>query len=77
MSDEPEDSKLPPIPEDIAEASRAAGREYTIIGGDGAEYGPRSLADLKRWVETDRADAKSLARTSAAALCFNKPNAVI
>ncbi|MGY8650153.1 MAG: GYF domain-containing protein [Verrucomicrobiia bacterium] len=66
MSDEPEDSKLPPIPEDIAEASRAAGREYTIIGGDGAEYGPRSLADLKRWVETDRADAKSLARTSAA-----------
>jgi hypothetical protein len=66
MSDEPEDSKLPPIPEDIAEASRAAGREYTIIGGDGAEYGPRSLADLKRWVETGRADAKSLARTSAA-----------
>ena len=66
MSDEPEDSKLPPIPEDIAEASRAAGREYTIIGADGAEYGPRSLADLKRWVETGRADAKSLARTSAA-----------
>lgn len=66
MSDEPEDSKLPPIPEDIAEASRAAGREYTIIGGDGAEYGPRSLADLKRWVETGRADAKSLARASAA-----------
>ena len=66
MSDEPEDSKLPPIPEDIAEASRAAGREYTIIGSDGAEYGPRSLADLKRWVETGRADAKSLARTSAA-----------
>ena len=66
MSDEPEDSKLPPIPEDIAETSRAAGREYTIIGSDGAEYGPRSLADLKRWVETGRADAKTLARTSAA-----------
>ena len=66
MSDEPEESKLPPIPEDIAEASKVAGREYTIIGGDGAEYGPRSLADMVRWIETGRADAKTLARTNAA-----------
>ena len=29
---EPEKSKLPSIPEDIAEASKVAGREYTIIG---------------------------------------------
>ena len=61
-----EESKLPPIPEDIAEASRAAGREYTIIGGDGAEYGPRSMEEMQRWIETGRADAKTLARTSAA-----------
>jgi hypothetical protein len=66
MSDEPEESKLPPIPEDIAEASKVAGREYTIIGGDGAEYGPRSLEEMQRWIETGRADAKTLARTSAA-----------
>jgi len=64
MNDESEESKLPPIPEDIAEASKAAGLEYTIIGGDGAEYGPRSLAETKRWIETGRADAKTLARTS-------------
>ena len=65
MSDEPEESKLPPIPKDNAEASRAAGREYTIIGGDGEEYGPRMLTDMKRWIETGRANAKTLARTSA------------
>ncbi|HIL25559.1 MAG TPA: DUF4339 domain-containing protein [Verrucomicrobia bacterium] len=66
MNDEPEESKLPPIPEDIAEASKVAGREYTIIGGDGAEYGPRSMEEMQRWIETGRADAKTLARTSAA-----------
>ena len=63
MSDEPEESKLPPIPEDIAEASKVAGREYTIIGGDGEEYGPRTLADMQSWIETGRANAKTLART--------------
>ena len=62
-ANEPEESKLPPIPKDIAEASKVAGREYTIIGGDGEEYGPRSLVDLKRWIETGRANAKTLART--------------
>ncbi len=63
MSDEPEESKLPPIPEYIAEASKVAGREYTIIGGDDEEYGPRTLADMQRWIETGRANAKTLART--------------
>tara|TARA_B110000438_G_C15783628_1_gene637412 strand:- start:284 stop:925 length:642 start_codon:yes stop_codon:yes gene_type:complete len=62
MKDEPEDSKLPPIPEGIAEASRAAGREYTIIGSDGTEYGPRTLTDMQRWIETGRANATTLAR---------------
>jgi len=62
MSNKPEESKLPPIPEDIAETSKAAGREYTIIGGDGGEYGPRTLADMQRWIETGRANATTLAR---------------
>ena len=62
-ANEPEKSKLPTIPEDIAEASKVAGREYTIIGGDGEEYGPRTLADMQHWIETGRANAKTLART--------------
>ena len=65
MSEEPEESKLPPIPKDIAETSKLAGQEYTIIGGDGGEYGPRTLTDMQRWIETGRANAKTLARTSA------------
>ena len=65
-ANEPEKSKLPSIPEDIAEASKVAGREYTIIGGDGEEYSPRTLADMQCWIETGRADAKTLARTNAA-----------
>ena len=64
-ANEPEESKLPPIPKDIAETSKLAGREYTIIGGDGEEYGPRMLADMRHWIETGRANAKTLARTSA------------
>ncbi len=63
MSDAPEDSKLPPIPEEVAEASRAEGREYTIIGGDGAEYGPRTQEEVADWIATGRADHTTLART--------------
>ena len=37
--------------------------EYTIIGGDGEEYGPASRNDLARWIQTGKANHLTLVRT--------------
>ena len=36
--------------------------EYTIIGGDGDEYGPRTVEDVHRWIRGGRADGNTLVR---------------
>ena len=36
--------------------------EYTIIGGDGDEYGPRTMEDVHRWIRGGRADGSTLVR---------------
>jgi hypothetical protein len=35
---------------------------YTIIGGDGKEYGPIAGGDLRKWISEDRLNARSLAK---------------
>ena len=35
---------------------------YTIIGGDGQQYGPVSEADLRKWISEGRLNAQSLAK---------------
>ena len=82
---------LPPIPDDVREASVTQNAQtesdkesettkipeppspdevepqttdYTIIGGDGKEYGPVSAEDIKRWVSTEKANGRTLVRTS-------------
>lgn len=79
--DEKEEPNLPPIPDDVREASlRKKGQsggdgnqeqadpgppviQYTVIGGDGEEYGPVSKDDLERWIRTDKANHLTLVRT--------------
>ena len=39
---------------------------YTIIGGDGDEYGPVSIEDIARWIRTDRANERTLVRSDEA-----------
>ena len=39
---------------------------YTIIGGDGDEYGPVSIEDVARWIRTDRANERTLVRSDEA-----------
>ena len=77
-----EKPNLPPIPDEVREASLSKKNsptinkqegeenasqppviEYTIIGGDGEEYGPASRKDLARWIETGKANHLTLART--------------
>jgi uncharacterized membrane protein len=38
---------------------------YTIIGGDGKEYGPISEADLRKWIAEGRLNAQSLAKAES------------
>jgi GYF domain 2 len=38
---------------------------YTIIGGDGKEYGPISDADVRKWVSEGRLNAQSLAKAES------------
>ena len=76
-----EKPNLPPIPEEVREASLHQKRnfkeetpaedllepptlEYTIIGGDGEEYGPASEKDLTRWIQTGKANRSTLVRTN-------------
>ena len=38
---------------------------YTIIGGDGKEYGPVSGEDLRKWIAEGRLSAQSLAKAES------------
>jgi hypothetical protein len=38
---------------------------YTVIGGDGKEYGPISVEDLRRWLAEGRLNAQSLAKAES------------
>ena len=40
---------------------------YTIIGGDGRQYGPVSEADLRKWISEGRLNAQSLAKAEGQA----------
>ncbi len=62
---EPEAEPLEVMPEGEgdAELAGATSLQFTIIGGDGDEYGPRSLEDVQRWIRTGRANALTLVRT--------------
>ena len=62
---EPEVEPLEVMPEGEgdAELAGATSLQFTIIGGDGDEYGPRSLEDVRRWIATGRANARTLVRT--------------
>ncbi len=51
------------ITEPVPDAPSAEG--YTIIGGDGDEYGPVSIDDVARWIRTGRADGSTLVRAKA------------
>ena len=51
----------------ITESTNPPTGSYTIIGGDGDEYGPASIEDVARWIHTDRANERSLVRTEEAA----------
>ena len=37
---------------------------YTIIGGDGEEYGPASKKDIARWIQTGKANRSTLVRAN-------------
>lgn len=65
----PEEAKTPAEPLEVmpegegdAELAGATSLQFTIIGGDGDEYGPRSLEDVQRWIRTGRANALTLVR---------------
>lgn len=62
---EPEAKPLEVMPEGEGEAELAGATplQFTIIGGDGDEYGPRSVEDVQRWIRTGRANAHTLVRT--------------
>jgi GYF domain 2 len=38
---------------------------YTIIGGDGKQYGPISESDLRKWITEGRLNAQSLAKAES------------
>lgn len=38
---------------------------YTIIGGDGKQYGPISGADLRKWIAEGRLNAQSMAKAES------------
>ena len=50
----------------ITESTDPPAGSYTIIGGDGDEYGPVSIEDVARWIRTGRANERSLVRTEEA-----------
>lgn len=41
------------------------GIDYKMIGGDGQEYGPVSLDELRQWIEEERLDPRSYVWSSA------------
>tara|TARA_B100000959_G_scaffold284042_1_gene354529 strand:- start:742 stop:1584 length:843 start_codon:yes stop_codon:yes gene_type:complete len=55
--------ELVPVLEDDPMPVTKALHQYTIIGGDGDEYGPKPIEDVLRWIRTGRANARTLVRT--------------
>jgi hypothetical protein len=55
--------ELVPVLEDDPMLVTKVLRQYTIIGGDGDEYGPKPTEDVLRWIRTGRANARTLVRT--------------
>jgi len=54
---------VPVLEEDAPVPKQTPG--FTIIGGDGDEYGPKPIEDIARWIRTGRANARTLVRASA------------
>ena len=50
----------------ITESTDPPAASYTIIGGDGDEYGPVSIEDVARWIHTGRANERTLVRSDEA-----------
>ena len=67
MGDPPDEkadtSKTAPVLEDVLAPDKEPPQQYTIIGGDGDEYGPKPIEDVLRWIRTGRASARTLVRT--------------
>jgi len=56
-------SKTAPVLEDEFAPDKEPPQQYTIIGGDGDEYGPKPIEDVLRWIRAGRASARTLVRT--------------
>ena len=61
--EETEVLELVPILEDEPAPDTDSPHQFTIIGGDGDEYGPKPIEDVLRWIRTGRASARTLVRT--------------
>ena len=61
--EETEVLELVPVLEDDPMPVTKPLHQYTIIGGDGDEYGPKPIEDVLRWIRTGRASARTLVRT--------------
>ena len=62
--EETEVLELVPVLEDEPAPDKDSPHQFTIIGGDGDEYGPKPIEDVLRWIRTGRASARTLVRTS-------------
>ena len=56
-------SKTAPVLEEELAPDKEPPQQYTIIGGDGDEYGPKPIEDVLRWIRTGRASGRTLVRT--------------
>ena len=50
----------------ITESTNPPTGSYTIISGDGDEYGPVSIEDVARWIRTGRVNERTLVRSDEA-----------
>jgi len=64
QGEETEVLELVPVLEAELATDENTPHQYTIIGGDGDEYGPQSIDDVLRWIRTGRANAQTLVRTN-------------
>ena len=61
--EETEVLELVPVLKDEPAPDKDSPHQFTIIGGDGDEYGPKQIEDVQRWIRTGRASAQTLVRT--------------
>ena len=54
--------ELVPVLEDEPAPDKDSPHQFTIIGGDGDEYGPKPIEDVLLWIRTGRASARTLVR---------------